>query len=256
MATKKFPQQKNASVKPTFNIHIVSEGYTSEKSFDNDCKKLREKLFKVSPFNMVRYYPRTFSIYTHFVASSFPGPEIKSNAGDYVFTPGLTPINSVFNSADQILKINKPALNTLLSTLSVKLGSKTLSLIETIGPRLSTGIASRGLVFILLPEQTSLVNNSIVEMEDRSNDPYFVASSANLNFEMTLARGIAAAIGLEDEFSLANISPTLQSEKDRINNAPNLVLFDTNSPIVPGPYILAKASRLMKKGEFALTIGK
>ncbi|PBQ33649.1 hypothetical protein CNR22_18325 [Sphingobacteriaceae bacterium] len=244
ISKKIFPFDTNVRPDSAFNIHIISEGYTSQQTFLNDCAKLRDKLFKLSPFNVVKLYTGSLAIHSHFIASSanVTGPQIKTTLNDFSYTAGKTPLDSVYNTANKKLWLNVTSLNSLVGSLSIKHSDQAVALSSTLNPSADPDFVGMGVVFVLLPEQTTLgaADNSLVELEDRNNNLYyFVASSANEHFELTLARGIARSVGLGDEFVLPNASYLAPnaSQRETLSKYPNLVVISVFPPQANSVYI-------------------
>ncbi len=236
---KIFPKTYHIHPGFTVNLHIISEGYTNEQQFNNDCITLREKLLSLSPFNLLRLHSSFFSIYTFYEASTQSGPRITNNPSDQNFVPGNTPFDSVFNTSLQRLFVNESKVMAIMNNMTVRFQGQSIDFLKTIRQRKDYEYFGPGVVLLLLPEQTGLagIQNYLVETENRSSQVYYAATSANQNFEMTVARALARSIGLGDEFGFFNSSYQLPSQDQiaRLKKFPNVV-YIPNAPSAGNNY--------------------
>ncbi len=240
------PNPENIPIKMSFNIHIISEGYSNRKMFENDCTKLIGQLQTLAPFGLISTWNTWMSVYSYYIPSSTAGTIGSNSALNY----NRTAFNSYFDTSSNNKKL-VIAYQKFIDTISVDNncevdGTSLLSVLKRFGSNSFDDSFMPGLAFILVPNATTapfVPANQIdfVEMEHRNvGDVYFAATSRNSNYHQVLARAIATTIGLADEFEIQLPStevgvtyPLSTADKNAAKNYPNLEWFEIVPNTIP-----------------------
>lgn len=231
-AKRIYPTNLVTAPTQTFNLFLISEGYTTEQAFLSDCGILQEKLLALTPFNLANANSYWFAIRACYSQSTITGPRISTTTGDDDLQSGDTIFSSLFNTTDKKLYVADGDVQTFIGNITLQylvdgvMGSHSVS--EVFSTSEMSGIKTQSSVFVILtPPVVSQV--AFAEMEHRGSGYHYVVTSANANFEYTVARAIAYAVGMGDEFVYAGGgAPATQADIDKVNTYPNIIHFPTS----------------------------
>ena len=227
MLRKLFPAAVSNSPFNSFKLILVSEGYlaTETAGFIGDCVDLIEALFNTAPFGLTRMYPGWLSIYAGFTPSGQSGPAINTPAA-----ANRTAFESSLTTATAVLSLNQAKINAWVAGETLLADSVELPLDRffTIGAP-SSGFGGTLLV-VLLPSVAGQPGGGEFESAPGPNDLHYLAVSKDGFYQQAIARGIAALLGLADEFELPG-GPYLDPGAAAFAPAAyNLEFFDSSPP--------------------------
>jgi len=204
---KLFPGGFSNSPFNSFKIVLVSESYLANETagFIGDCVDLIEALFDTAPFGLTRMRPGWLSIYAGFTPSSQSGPAINTPAA-----ANRTAFESSLTTATGVLSLNQSKINSWVAGETLLADSVELPLSQffTIGEP-SSGFGGTLLV-VLLPSVAGQPAGGEFYSVPGPKDVHYLAVSKDGFYQQAVARGIAAQVGLGDEFELpgtANLEP-------------------------------------------------
>jgi hypothetical protein len=203
MLRKLFPAGFTNSPFNSFKIVLVAEGYLANETarFIGDCVDLIEALFDTAPFGLTHMSPGWLSIYAGFTASGQSGPAINVPA-----TPTRTAFESSLTTVTGLLSLNQSKVNAWVTGETLLADSVELPLDQffTIGAP-STGLGG-ALLVVLLPNVAAQPAGGEAESILGPNDVHYLAVTKNGFYQQVVARGIAAQVGLGDEFELPGVA--------------------------------------------------
>ncbi|MDR3679524.1 MAG: M64 family metallopeptidase [Flavipsychrobacter sp.] len=194
---KLFPNVDGAAFSNSFNIMVISEGYTSAEQgqFYQDAVNLWFKLMEFYPLSISANRAINISLYALFQASTNHG-----YAPSGPPTSGRTLFDSYYDSTNHKLIFDTTLVDTFLDNCFVTEDSTNYPVNSRLFKGTITASMYSTLVFVLLP--ASSTTSAEVEVID-TNHYYFIASSYDGYCEQILARTFGRLIGLGDEFELA-----------------------------------------------------
>lgn len=230
MATKIFPFGVGNALISSFKLILVAEGFTldGQDDFGRLCQSLVEALLNTTPFNTTRVRPEWLTVIKVFSASANSGPGV-GNIG-----ARSTLLGSYVDTTTNRLVVDHVLLTKLLQTQVITTttsGTQPLSDFYTPGG-IDYGVTG-GLVAVITPAISSPAAGADDHVRPAAEDQYhLVATTANGLWYQVVLRGIAAALGLADEYELPSAAFAEASEDSpEILSAPNVV-FSVNTPVM------------------------
>lgn len=213
----------------TFNVVILSEGYTSsqENQFYADVFELWKRLLNYFPFTALKYSNSSISFNTYFQASN--------NSGFATSASTATNFNNFQTYYDTTLSklvCDLDILDTFLEECKITINDEESDLIDYLFKQQIPLSYGATLVFVLLPTCSTIV----AETENYNEDHYYsVMTSKDGFFEQILIRAMAKLVGLGDEYEQSGISPSDEDGKAIHDIFPNLYY-------IPDPLITVNVS--------------
>lgn len=217
-----------------FSLFILSDGYSSKSSFDDDCLALINRLKNIYPFGLLADRTLRLTIYSGYTGNSAAlalgtGPydpaTAPSGMGAYYRTTGTFHLDYVRVAA-------LVQATTILSDWPLAFGDGAQAL--------------PGAIVVLLPEQhlsgassVSITSADLGQMElehmPTAAEPlFFVATSLNFNYERIVARALGLAVGLGSEHEENPGAPTPEQAQEEVSPYPNLI-YAPNAQLQSGP---------------------
>jgi hypothetical protein len=229
MLRKLFPGGFDNSPYNSFKLVLISEGYLAAETagFIGDCVDLVEALFNTAPFGLTRAHPGWLSVYAGFTSSAQSGPAINAPAA-----PSRTAFESSLTTTTSTLTLNQTKVNAWVAAETLLVDGVDTPLAEfcaTGGP--SFGRSGTLLVF-LLPPVVGQPSGGEFESIPGPVDVHCIAVSKDGRYQQTVARTVAAYLGLADEFELAGAAYLAPPPADfaRVLFSYNLQMFDISPP--------------------------
>lgn len=197
---KIFPAQVGNTVKNSFKIFFVAEGYlkTEYGLFLSDCIETIHRILKTPPFNLLRIRPNFLSVYAIFKDSTNSGPAIDTTPSN-----NRSVLESKLNSSNGILEINYTKLEDILKTIKIPYLDESINFTDIA----KKGVPNMGilgdLIVVLLPElATSNAKGGEYENPLDKDQYYFVATTKNKEWYQIILHGLGKTLGLNVEYEL------------------------------------------------------
>ena len=178
------------------HVVLIAEAWTAdhEVDFDQACASLWPELLKFAPFNLLQRQPDFLIVWSAFLPSQQQGPTFTNMSGSTV-------VGSTYDPASQTLTINAATATDLLSTIMVP----TIEAPSSVGVDLQ--MAPSVVCFLVPP----IANGTVISSECDSivpsansvllPTPNWIACTTDDGWQRIVARRIARAAGLGDEWS-------------------------------------------------------
>lgn len=213
----------------TFNVVIISEGYTSaqENQFYADVFELWKRMLNYFPFTALKHSNSSISFNTFFQASNNSG--FASSASTAM---NFNNFQTYYDATLAKLVCDLGILDTFLEECKVTINGEEGDLKDYLFKQQLPLSYGATLVFVLLPSSSSIN----AETENYNEDHYYsVMTSKDGFYEQVLIRAIAKLVGLGDEYEQSGDSPSDEDGKAIHEIFPNLYY-------IPDPLITVNAS--------------
>ena len=234
MASKIYPFGIGNSLEASFKLPLVAEGFTSTQrgQFAALCVDLVEALLSTTPFNRTRARPEWLSVIMAFSASAGAGPRLGSVGAS------STVLGSYIDTSTNRLVVDHAQLTTLLQAQVITTETGTQPLSDYFSPGGVIYGITGGLIAVITPAVSNPAAGADDHVQPAVSDQYhLVATTANGLWNQVVLRGIAATLGLADEFERADSAFAAATDTSpELANAPNVV-FSDNAPVMNSDFV-------------------
>jgi hypothetical protein len=227
MLQKIFPGGVGNSPRHCFKVVFLSEGYLLQEQhlFTGACIEFVERMLGIPPFNLTRINPHWLSVYRLFVPSANAGPASGSSS------PGRTAFESAIDPATGVLSVNAARVVAEVTAAQLRVGTAQVPLSELILPGSAVGYTTGTLLVVLLPRVLTPAAGADAEHMPADGEYHFVATTRNGEWHQVVVRGMAAVLGLGDEFELSGTDHLAPADASIATKLPyNLEYFPTPPP--------------------------
>lgn len=225
MASKIFPFGVGNPLDNSFKLILVAEGFTAAQKADfaTLCQDLLDALLATTPFNVTRAHPGWLTVLKVFAPSANVGPRIGAGGGH------STVLGSFVDSSTNRLVVDHALLYALLNVQVVTDSAGPRKLSELVSPG-DIMIGPTGAVIAVITPATANpaqgADDHVRPIDDTTY--HLVATTANGLWHQVVLRGIAAALGLADEFERPDAAYASASDSNKeFLNTPNVIFRDT-----------------------------
>lgn len=204
------------------NIIFLSEGYlvNEKKYFLNSCKKFINSIQNYCPFNLLSIYP-IVNFYTYFIPSEIKGISIKGDG-----QKGKTVFGAEVDPEKLCLNFDPLKVSNVVNDLVFNDGSKEIRVTSLVDLQDVPNQYSRTIIVILCPQLEELDGGLNVEWFPELDEPYFIATTLNRNWEQVIIRSLCKVFNLSDEEEIIETASQENNENFTLDFLAENIMYD------------------------------